>query len=337
MHRTEGRIAHWRSLQGAFPCRSRPAMLAHMAPRAFVPLELRSGPFTLAEADRVGVSWRQLQGKSWRRLGPGVYCWRGLPAEPLLTLQAVALRLPGNAVFSGLTAARLHKVDVLLGDSVEVTVPLSSSLTGIRGVTVHRADLQPDDIQAVGCLRATSPIRTAFDVSRRLPLVEAVVVVDAMLHAGKVDESQLQSALAELTGRKGATPFRKVIQLSEPRTESPMESRLRLGLILGGGGLPRPEAQVNLHDEFGRWIARVDLFYREARVCIEFDGGGHRETLIEDNRRQNLLIKAGYIVLRFTAADVYRNLEVVVQQVRAALMSRLEGRTDLSRRLDRAI
>jgi very-short-patch-repair endonuclease len=41
--------------------------------------------------------------------------------------------------------------------------------------------------------------------------------------------------------------------------------------------------------------------------------------LIEDNRRQNLLINAGFRLLRFTATDIYQHPEVVVAQVRAAL------------------
>jgi very-short-patch-repair endonuclease len=41
--------------------------------------------------------------------------------------------------------------------------------------------------------------------------------------------------------------------------------------------------------------------------------------LIEDDQRQNLLVRAGYRLLRFTAADVYGHPDVVIDQVRGAL------------------
>ena len=98
-----------------------------------------------------------------------------------------------------------------------------------------------------------------------------------------------------------------------------MESRLRLGLVLAG--LPRPEAQVELCDDSGRFLGGVDLFYRASRLAIEYDGATHRESLIDDNRRQNLLLNAGYRLLRFTAPDVMKFPDSVVAQIRAILQS----------------
>jgi very-short-patch-repair endonuclease len=41
--------------------------------------------------------------------------------------------------------------------------------------------------------------------------------------------------------------------------------------------------------------------------------------LVEDDQRQNLLVSAGYRLLRFTAADIYGHSDVVIDQVRGAL------------------
>lgn len=54
-------------------------------------------------------------------------------------------------------------------------------------------------------------------------------------------------------------------------------------------------------------------------MAVEYDGGNHRDRLVDDNRRQNRLIVAGFCILRFTAADVYGSPETVVTQVRHAL------------------
>jgi very-short-patch-repair endonuclease len=108
-----------------------------------------------------------------------------------------------------------------------------------------------------------------------------------------------------------------VLGFVDAAAESPMESRLRMVLVLGG--LPRPRAQVTIRDRWGRALGRPDLYYAEQRLGIEYDGGSHRESLTEDNRRQNRLLKAGVRLLRFTAADVLRNPEGVVSQVQAVL------------------
>jgi len=88
-----------------------------------------------------------------------------------------------------------------------------------------------------------------------------------------------------------------------------METRLRW--ILLEAGLPRPQVQARLPE----LRARADLYYPDSRLIIEFDGGNHRDRLVEDNRRQNMLIKAGYKVLRFTAPDLYNRPDTIVAQV----------------------
>jgi very-short-patch-repair endonuclease len=44
--------------------------------------------------------------------------------------------------------------------------------------------------------------------------------------------------------------------------------------------------------------------------------------LVEDDRRQNLLVNAGFRLLRFTAADIRNQPDVVESQVRSALGAR---------------
>src|SRR5207244_10985394 len=98
---------------------------------------------------------------------------------------------------------------------------------------------------------------------------------------------------------------------------SPMETRLRWLWLRAG--LPQPEVQTELRNAEGRFVGRADLYYAASRLVIEFDGGNHRDRLVEDNRRQNLLITAGFRLLRFTASDVHQRPDVVTAQVRDAL------------------
>ena len=117
-------------------------------------------------------------------------------------------------------------------------------------------------------------------------------------------------------GRAGARRLRTLAALAE-RAESPMETRLRWLLLKAG--LPHPEVQTDLCDVKGRFLGRADLYYPEAHLVIEYDGINHRERLVEDNRRQNVLINDGFRILRFAAADVMNQPDLVAVRVRRAL------------------
>ena len=278
-----------------------------MARQPFVPAELTGGPFTFVEAQRAGLTRRQLQGASWRRVGVGLYVWAGLTERPALVLATVLRRLPATAAFSGRTAAWLHGLDLPPCDPIDVTIPTGCGVSARSGVSVHRARLRDGDVVERRGMPATSVLRTLLDLCRRSPLMEAMVAVDTSLRKGLLD-------LAELRAQPG---LGRAAELAEPKAESAMETRLRLLLVLAG--LPRPEAQVPLHDANGRFVGRPDLYYRTHRLGLEYDGGTHRNSLVQDDRRQNRLLSAGYRLLRFTAADVHRAPDSVVAQVRGAL------------------
>src|SRR5260370_35708418 len=121
---------------------------------------------------------------------------------------------------------------------------------------------------------------------------------------------------APATGGAGRGRLRSPRLLAGP-AESPMETRLRW--VLMQARLPRPEVQANLYDSAERFVGRADLYYSEPRLVVEYDGGNHRDRLVEDDRRQNLLVNAGYRLLRFTAADIYNRPAVAVPHVQPPL------------------
>jgi hypothetical protein len=205
--------------------------------------------------------------------------------------------------FSGKTAAWLHGLDVPC-DPIETIRPEADDCD----VVVRRG------------FRTTSLPRTIFDLSSRLSLVEAVVVADQALHLRLARRGELSGWIDSRSGRKGVRRARQVIDLAQIGAESPMESRLRMLLVLNG--LPRPELQVTIHDEEGSPLGRPDLYYREQRLGLEYDGDTHRASLVEDNRRQNRLLMAGVTLLRFTASDVMRRPDMVLAQVRNMLAGR---------------
>ena len=282
-----------------------------------VPGALRTRPFTTAEASDVGVTRGQLRGAGYRRLGSGLYRWVGLKESPQLVLTAVARRLPTGAAFSGRTAAWLHGLDVAPCDPIEVTIPEPVGSGRRAGASVRRAALAADEIVLRGGLPATSALRTVVDLGGRSALTEGVVAADLFLHAGLVTIEELRTHAVQHPRAKGIARLRRVVDLADSKAESAMETRLRMLLVLAG--LPRPEVQVSIHDDQGRFLGRPDLLYRLQHLAVEYDGGNHRDRLVDDNRRQNGLVGAGLRLLRFTAADVYGTPDTVVMQVRHGL------------------
>ncbi len=139
------------------------------------------------------------------------------------------------------------------------------------------------------------------------------------MHQRLVSVAEVADYAQARPGWRGVRRLLPRLALAEPATESPMETRLRLLLI--DGGLPRPGAQFVVRDFHGDFVARLDLAYPNARLGIEYDGGGHREPAAwrDDLRRQNRLRAAGWTLLRYTAWEVYHRAEATCRQVRSVV------------------
>jgi very-short-patch-repair endonuclease len=107
-------------------------------------------------------------------------------------------------------------------------------------------------------------------------------------------------------------------------------------MLLMLGGLPRPEAQVDLHTPEGAFVGRADLYYPDASVAVEFDGENHRERLVSDDRRQNRFHDIGVVLLRYTAPDLSDRRTAIVAEVSAALRRGRKGQSVHTMALQRA-
>jgi hypothetical protein len=264
---------------------------------------------------------RALATGEWQRLLRGTYA-PGPPGPDLRLRAAAAGRLlPDHAVVADRCLLWLLGVDVLPPGPplLEVVVPRDAVVPRRRDVRSRIAALPEHDVVRVGpeAVRCLRPVRAIADLVRRLPLVEAVVVADAAQHSGLCDTRALQDELTGHAGLKGVVQARRVLDLSDPRAESPPETRLRLALC-GAGVVPVPQFVVL--DAQGRFVARVDLALPDLRLAIEHDGRAVQDrdgAFVADRRRQNALVAAGWTVLRFTAADLRRDAAPAVAQVLA--------------------
>jgi very-short-patch-repair endonuclease len=264
-----------------------------------------NGPFRGDEALRTGVVTRnELYGPRFRRLFPGVFVPVGLVVDFAVRTRAAYLLVEDRGgVLAGYSAALLLGADCAPRNApAEVLVP--SDARGHPGLLVRRDRLPASERTVVGGCRVTTAVRTAWDLARRLPLVEAVVATDALARAGRFAPADLLARRLAEPGARGSRRLPEVVGLSDHRAESPMETRLRLTLVRGG--LPRPEAQYPVRDAHGFTLARVDLAYPPARLALEYDGAGHvdRRRWSLDRERDSTLAVEGWQTLRFGPDDI---------------------------------
>ncbi|MEV6963574.1 DUF559 domain-containing protein [Hamadaea sp. NPDC051192] len=291
-----------------------------MPPVAKVPPSLAVAPFRGADAVAAGLlTRRQLAGRAWTRLYRDVYVHADVPLDHRVWCEAAALLLPKGGVISGLSALHLwgvraldppERVAVLIGEDDRI-VPQSH-------LVVRRGSVPDRDVTRILGLPVTTPERTAFDLLRYLPRVDAAVCLDALLHQRKVSLSRLTDDVATRRRWPGCRQAEALLAYAEPLAESPMETRLRLLIV--DAGLPCPVAQFKIM-KGRRFVARVDLAYPEYRIAIEYDGDHHRDRTTHrfDLERQNELHVLGWTVLRFHADDVLRRPAETVAKIRVVL------------------
>lgn len=271
------------------------------------------------------------------RLFPGVFVPAGLAADFAVRTRAAYLLVKGKGgVLAGYWAALLLGADCAPSNApAEVLVP--SDARGHPGLRVRRDRLPESERTVVSGCRVTTAARTAWDLARRLPLVEAVVATDALARIGRFSPADLLARRSAEPGARGSRRLPEVVLLCDPRAESPMETRLRLTLVRGG--LPRPEAQYRVRDAHGFTLARVDLAYPPARLALEYDGAGHldRRRWSLDRERDLTLAGEGWLTLRFgpDAVDTFQTVRRVADlltQRAPARYGRLEIDTSLLER-----
>jgi hypothetical protein len=147
-------------------------------------LTLGGTPFRGSWAVQRGLlTERVLRGPRYRRLFPDIYVLAGAPTDLAARSQAALLLAPGQCVLSGYSAAELLGAGCAPAEAnAELTVP-GGDFREQPGLTIHR-DLLADD-EILDPLGVSTALRTAWDLARWLPTVEAVVAMDALARVGR--------------------------------------------------------------------------------------------------------------------------------------------------------
>jgi predicted transcriptional regulator of viral defense system len=281
--------------------------------------DARLGVFTSQEALAVGHSVEdiraELRSRRWLRLRKGVYVQAGRRgdddcARHLVDCVGVLQSLRAGPVLSHASAARLHDLVLPRATSDEVRLTATDQWRRGRGYRVAHAQLPDRDVTDWLAFGATSVARTLVDCAREWTFTDAVIALDAAVQTKKVTRSQVREAVLSGSHRVGISAAARALDLADGRAESPLESRGRLAMR--AAGLPVPQIQVEIHDDEGP-IGRVDMWFDEAAVAIEFDGKvkytdpwkSPGRVLWDEKLREDRLRATGARVIRVVAGDLH--------------------------------
>ena len=273
----------------------------------------QDGPFT---AEGSGLSRKALRLRlrrgQIRRVCTGTYADARTPDTVPLRLAALALVLPSGSVACRSTAAWVHGIDTLpIGSrqrepALEIAVLEGTTAVRRRGIRSYVEQLGPGDVVRIGTTEVTSPLRTAADLGRWLPRYHAIGALDAFLRSGLVSRTELRTATDRWFTYAGVKQLRELVELADPRAESPRESWLRLALH--DAGFPAPEPQFAVHRGPGLVPYRLDLALPDLMVAVEYDGAeAHPLTrIVQDEERRTFLRQRGWTVIVVRRGDLER-------------------------------
>ncbi|MFI5429494.1 hypothetical protein [Aeromicrobium sp. UC242_57] len=276
-------------------------------------------PFTRERALAANISDTVLRGSRVRRLFKGVYILATVDLSLTLWLRAALLAAPPGSVVSHMTAVRMYGFD--LGDEVPFHLSTRAKTHTRRdGIKLHQRKAPISTVHIDG-VPVTGANRTLVDIATKVDLVQLIQAIEFMVHHG---HTSMQS-LADYAMRRhldGVRRMRRVLPYARHGVESPMETFVRLMLVLAR--LPEGEPNLNIHDELGTFLARGDLVYAAHLVLVEYDGWQHErdaQQRVHDIGRRERLEQAGWRLIIVTVGDLQRP-HAIVRRVHTALVDR---------------
>jgi very-short-patch-repair endonuclease len=183
--------------------------------------------------------------------------------------------------------------------------------------------VDPDTpVTTMGGLRVSTPMQTFVELAEELNLVDLVVVGDALVAQKRFSPEELR-AFCESSTQRGATAAREAAAYVRAEVDSPMETRLRMLIVLAG--LPEPIVNFKVYYADGRVRYRFDLSYPGLKIAVEYDGRQHRDDLDvwdHDTERRDWFDHNGWMLVPVFSRGIFRRPDKTLVRVSDALKSR---------------
>jgi hypothetical protein len=263
----------------------------------------------------------ELRGSRFQKVIRGVYVYAGTDLTPeVLALAALKLH-PAGAFVSHHTAAEVRGVPVPTCDRVHVTVQKQESRVQRHGVACH-VSCWERRIERVRGIAVSAPLDLFIELAGVLSLVELVIAGDAMVRAKLFTSHELRR-FCVATKRWHSRRARRGAAYVRDGVDSPMETRLRMLLVLAG--LPEPEVNHKIRDAQGWVLRRLDLSYPALLLIIEYDGRQHaedRDQWESDIDRREELDEQQWRLIVVGSSGIFKDPERTIVRVARALRSR---------------
>lgn len=248
--------------------------------------------FTAADSglSESALRWGEHRG-NWRRLDRAVY---GEGPEPPNELDRQRARvLAAGGVASG---------------------ALTCVLLGLDGVVLDDHPVRrraPDRLVEIAGVRCVEPLQALIDLAGTVSDDAWEQALESALRRRLVRIERIHAELPSLgaTRTPGTTRIRRVLAVrppGAPPTESLLET-LMIQLARTVSGLGEPTRQLEVFDEAGSLVARLDLSWPDIGFFVELDGQQHKDQPVYDARRETAVVATtGWLPGRFTWHEVTR-------------------------------
>ncbi len=206
-------------------------------------------------------------------------------------------------------------------DRSHVTVMKQEQRVQRGGVACHVA-CRETRVEELKGVRVSSSSDLFIELAGVLGLVDLVVVGDAMVRLGLFTVLELQKFCAA-TRRWHSRRARRGAAYVRDGVDSPMETRLRMLLVLAG--LPEPKVNHTVVDANGRVLRRLDLSYPAIKLAVEYNGRHHAddpEQYSADIERREEFDEDEWRLIVVVSAGIFKEPERTIARVARALRKR---------------
>lgn len=272
-----------------------------------------------------GTMRSHLRAGRWQRAHRGILVTHNGELTEQQRLWVASLAAGGGqpALLGGLTALRAHGLRGFEAPNICIVLPRSHDhRTAPKGVAIHQTTtLTKRDILLASRPPRTRPARSLVDAvgwARSEREGRAIIATCFQQRLVRLDD------VVDALSRVPRTRRRRLTMITSQDAAAGATSLSELDFLeaIRAAGLPEPTLQHRRRDADGRWRS-LDAYFAEYGLHVEVDGAQHRDPrqAWDDMARQNALWQAGDRVLRFPAWLVRDHPEIVVAQVRAALLA----------------
>lgn len=312
-----------------------------------LPAVLSHAPFTLASAQRLGISAGRTRAADLYSPSRGIRAPKNVPLALLDECRALT-RVTPQGIVSHITAARIynfylpHRFQVQA--PIDIARPAGQDLPRRKNVRGHELTLDPRDIE-IHAIPITSMMRTLLDIAPLLSVEELVIIADQLVcehHRSfgrqvypRVRFESLRSYVDEHPGHRGMKKLRAAMDLVRVGSDSARETMLRL--IIDRSTLPSFEHNVEISNAAGIGKVGPDLACTEYKTCAEYDGLHHFTAAqqAKDHDRDFITKSLGWHQVLVNSEDMRAGEQVVITKLARAL--KLGGWPDPDNLADRSL